>query len=185
MFIHLQRRGNVVLRRWRCTASRDEHGGMVGKEMIENQRRNKKEYIIRKKGRKRKETAQFSPIFKFLNASFSLFQHNTDNCGYRKHTFSFSYKRTRYGFLQPSNNSTIRNVRLWPSCQSTRTKQCVDDSGRRSFSCALQQGQERSLSVQRNASEPCLVTDGLEMCPNMRMCSVHVSELNRNFFIFI
>ena len=94
-----------------------------------------------------------------------------DSCGDRKHAFSFSYKHTRYGFLQPSNNSTIRNVRLWPSCQSTRTKQCVDDSGRCSFSCAPRQGQEDSLSVQRNASEPCLVTGGQEMCPNMRTCA--------------
>lgn len=52
-------------------------------------------------------------------------------------------------------------------------KQRVDDSGRCSFfSCAPQQGQEGWLSVQHNASEPCLVTDGLEMreacvCPNL------------------
>lgn len=58
----------------RPSAYTDERGGMKRKELTENQRRNKKEYIIRKKGKKRKETAQFSPIFKFLNASFSLFQ---------------------------------------------------------------------------------------------------------------
>jgi hypothetical protein len=51
----------------------EEHGGMKGKELTENQRRNRKEYIIRKKGRKRKETAQFSTIFKSPNASSSLF----------------------------------------------------------------------------------------------------------------
>jgi len=55
------------------SAYTDEHG-MKGKELTENQRRNKKEYIIRKKGRKGKETVQFSPIFKFLKASFPLFQ---------------------------------------------------------------------------------------------------------------
>lgn len=43
----------------------------------------------------------------------------------------------------------------------------VDDV--RSFSCAPQQGQGGSLSVQRNASEPCLVTDGLEMCACVRI----------------
>jgi len=31
------------------SAYTDEHGGMKGKELTENQRRNKKEYIIRKK----------------------------------------------------------------------------------------------------------------------------------------
>jgi len=46
---------------------------MKGKELTKNQRRNRKEYIIRKKGRKRKETAQFSTIFKSPNASSSLF----------------------------------------------------------------------------------------------------------------
>jgi hypothetical protein len=58
----------------RPSAYKDEHGGTKGKELTQNQRRNKKECIIRKKGRKRKETEQFSPIFKFLNPSFSLFQ---------------------------------------------------------------------------------------------------------------
>jgi hypothetical protein len=56
------------------SAYTDEHGGVKGKGLTENKRRNEKEYIIRKKGRKRKERAQVYPIFKFLNASFSLFQ---------------------------------------------------------------------------------------------------------------
>ena len=153
MFIHLHRRGNVVLRWWRWTASECVPTQTNTEGLTEKQRRNKKEYIIRKEGRKRKETAQFSPIFKFLNASFSLFQ--------------TQHWQLWNGFLQSSNKSTIRKVRLWPNCHSTRTKQRVDDSGRCSFSCAPQQGQDGSQSVQRNASEPRLVTDGLEMWPNM------------------
>jgi hypothetical protein len=75
MFIHLQRGGNVVLRRWRFVLRPSAaHGGMKGKQLTESQRRTKEEYIIRKKGRKRKENAQFSPLFKFLNASFSLYE---------------------------------------------------------------------------------------------------------------
>jgi hypothetical protein len=39
----------------RPSAYTDEHGSMKGKELTENQRRNKKEYIIRNKGKKGKK----------------------------------------------------------------------------------------------------------------------------------
>jgi len=101
-----------VLRWWRCTASeclhrRTRRYERKGEELTENQRRNKKEYIIRKKGRKRKETAQFSPYLNFRTLVFHYFKHNTDNCGYRKHVFSFSYTQ---GMASCNLATTLQSV---------------------------------------------------------------------------